>query len=316
MRAAIRKLTLSEWLTALGLLCSIASLIASLFVLVDPAAVPPRLLWLVPYLPYVLISGLCVAIAFLYSTNRTLWRAIENGFKYTFNRATVTIHSDLNKYKFEFEKHFTVIAPGAPDRYSGQFYCNNHLENADEMHHYYASNPLRWSDLNVAASLTQVGKDPERQASYGLVIEPATDNANFIPYNILFKSRMRPEKIEMPVGSRWILRYRYEVPASHWGSYLNRWLTFFAEKTEIVFEQPLQDDIDAGLRVWELKPPDQAPVEISAPIYKRIEVDKVRYTVKFPQKRRARYRLTWDSKQLLNVPVTANVQDTAQLTVI
>lgn len=77
-----------------------------------------------------------------------------NGMKFTYNSVTVNFDRKNEKYRFQFEKHFTRISDIIPEYYSAQFYANKYITDKDKAKEFYEQNPIKWEDLKVSACIS------------------------------------------------------------------------------------------------------------------------------------------------------------------
>ena len=169
-------------LAVLGSLCSILALGWMVWSSVSSQPFMPRL---VRFAPLCFVGGVALLLLAVVDEDRRLRQAVDEGLRFTASRVDITVHPETGSYSFIFEKHFTVIGADPTDRYRGQFYCNNHLDSKKASQEYYEDHPVRWNDLHFFASLQQ----QDTKDTFELVVEPYSDERNYIPYSIKFRQK-------------------------------------------------------------------------------------------------------------------------------
>lgn len=224
-----------------------------------------------------------------------------NGVEFTDN--TVTIHFDKKKkmYHLQFEKQFKIITDIVPEYYSAQFYANRFITNKEKAKQFYDMNPLDWNKLNVKAWISYKSPNSKKYTNdKPLEIVSICNNTNYIPFKIMYKHLKTGAKIDLIKGTEVIIKYSYDVPISHWGSYINRTISYFGESAKVVLKYDSDCKLDSD--VVELK--DGAPCDIIG--------DKDKYEMEFHQNANeksttfilkskpgecSRFRVKWDANE-------------------
>ena len=224
-----------------------------------------------------------------------------NGVEFTDN--TVTIHFDKkNKmYHLQFEKQFKIITDIVPEYYSAQFYANRFITNKEKAKQFYDKNPLDWNKLNVKAWISYKTPNSKKYTNdKPLEIVSICNNTNYIPFKIMYKHLKTGAKIDLIKDTEVRIKYSYDVPISHWGSYINRTISYFGESAKVILKYDSECKLDSD--VVELK--DGAPCDIIG--------DKDKYEMEFHQNASeksttfilkshpgecSRFRIKWDANE-------------------
>lgn len=271
--------------------------------------------FLLRWLPIITILFLLITLIILWLENRQLRCKIHDGLKFTLNSVKINVDMEKKVYSFSYEKRFKIISKDGPKYYKGQFYCNQFLEDADKTKEYYSRNKPYWDELNVCANMQYKRRHESKYSEpIKLKVVPITDVSYYIPFHILFESTNGESGIiSLEQGTEIILNYSYTVPASLWGSYLNRSLSYFGEKAEVIFQHPLLTSKKIKVSLHRLSPNIQ-PEELSTFSPTKGTDNTAIYEIKIPSKSFARFRVWWDSDALMGIPTTKNVVDDSKMT--
>lgn len=264
------------------------------------------------------MEGVAAQNEYLLHKKDELEKIINNGQKILENKANIYIDPDNKKYKFEFEKRYTIVIDTNPNFFNGQFYANKFLGKKNEAKKYYEKNKIMWDDLKFYAVLKYKGPNDKSFSEYKkLLVEPVTDNTNHIPYRIYYKTK--DSDIPTLQNTEIILKYGYEVSAEFWGSYLNRTLSYFEEDASVTIEYPCGCDdskkIDIRLSRLNAKR-DYAPEELQNAIIKDELVGYCnrKHTIQLP-KENCTFRVNWKTETIFEtIRSTENLIDDLEVT--
>lgn len=260
----------------------------------------------------------------------TLLRAnICSGLKFLSSQVTVEFIKGAtkaeHKYKFTFCKECQII--GESKWYSGQVYFNNELLDEVESERYYENNPITWEALNASASIRTFLSDGTYN-EHDAEIYAVAKSPRYFRFHIRYGTadgRIDPSQYE-----RFELRYSYEVPVTHWGSYINRTISYFGEPTKVLFRlSPVSSRVRDmkkfaynfanEVSVYE-KNLDADPNLLNYILCKEEQPqDGDRYltlSVQLPQTRAKKYVVSWDPSVYFGKEFkrTTIARDTAELT--
>lgn len=161
-----------------------------------------------------------------------LEKEICKGNKYSLNEAMVIMDIEQKKYIIEIRKEYEIISENIK-WFECQFYCNKILANAEEALANYRNDRVTWEELNISASLQykNPGESDYLRQPHVRVKQVAEGN-NYKQFHIEYKTD-EGDKLDIKKGTQIILTYKYEVPVTKWGSYLNRYVTYWGEETKI-----------------------------------------------------------------------------------
>lgn len=222
-----------------------------------------------------------------------------SGMEFSYNSVTIDFDKDKKMYHLQFEKHFTIITNIVPEYYSAQFYANKYITDKDKAKRFYKNNPISWEDLKVRACISY--KRPKQKKFSDekyLEIVNITDNSNYIPFKIMYRTYSKGEKINLIQNTQVRIKYCYSVPISHWGSYINRTISYFGEKAKVVLRY--DSDADLEYSIVELK--GGAPCVIDNSQYETIESynnnkRNVTFSLKYNPSEGRRFRIKWDAEK-------------------
>ena len=248
-----------------------------------------------------------------------LEKEICKGNKYILNEATVTMDIDQKKYIIEIKKEYEIISESIK-WFECQFYCNNILTNASEALANYDNNPVKWEELNIRASLQY--KNPEDTDYYPpkyVRVKRVAEGNNYKQFHIEYKTE-KGDPLDVKEGTRIILTYKYEVPVTKWGSYLNRYVTYWGEATKVSIackdEQKLRKNElklyktnRNGCPVIDPKSNQWNDTIINDLYYRELKIDPTRC---------CKYIVSWNANEFFNIEnIDLNTQigeDQSQLT--
>ena len=199
----------------------------------------------IPIIIILFVSAACI-VAY------TIWRIVESsktrdlrskvdileqevckGLKMIRNDAMVTMDMSAKKYRLEFKKEYDIISE-TPKWYSGQFYCNKVLYSAENAQDYYEEHKVSWDDLNVRAHVQY--KNPESddwEPQIEVFVKHVAEGNNYKEFHIEHKTLIDRNPLDIKKGTRVRLTYAYDVPLDIWGTYLNRYITYWREASTV-----------------------------------------------------------------------------------
>jgi hypothetical protein len=250
-----------------------------------------------------------------------LEQEVCKGRKMIKNEAMITMDMSLRKYRLEFRKEYDVISESSK-YYSGQFYCNKILDSAEGAQEYYDENKVPWKNLNVRAHVQYKNPyDADWNDQVEVYVKHVADGNNYKEFHIEYKTLPDHDTLNISKGSRVKVTYTYDVPPDIWGTYLNRYMTYWREETLVTIlctdKNKLLDD-----RTFKLYEPNKngdpvlvQGVEWSAPNMQA--GDLFGRTIKIPTKKPCcRYTVWWNAKVFFgdSIENTRITTDESQLT--
>lgn len=173
-----------------------------------------------------------VEIAELSKCKTLLEQKVSGGVKMLRSDATIIIDISKNMYHLQFEKEYIVISNN-PEWYAGQFYCNKILDSAERAQEYYKNNNVSWEDLDVKAYLSYKNlNDTDFSPTLDVFVKYVAEGNNFKEFHIEYKTTEN-EPLDIKHGSIVRLKYTYDVPTSIWGTYLNRYMSYWKEDAKV-----------------------------------------------------------------------------------
>lgn len=255
---------------------------------------------------------------------------ICSGLEFLSNQVTIEFIKGTteaeHKYKFIFSKKCRIV--GENKWYSGQVYFNNQLQNEEESENFYEKHPILWEALNASARIRTFLPDGTLN-EHDAEIYAVAKSSRYFRFHIRYGTddgRIDPSQYES-----FELIYSYEVPVTHWGSYINRTISYFGEPTKVFFRlKPMQSGkvkdrkklattFINDVLVYE-KNLDADPSllnHISCKEEQQTDGDGyLTLSVQLPQNRAKKYIVSWDPSTYFgkNVKKTTIVRDTAELT--
>jgi hypothetical protein len=252
-----------------------------------------------------------------------LEREICRGIKYSRNEATVMMDIEHRKYIIRIEKEYEIISDSIK-WHECQFYCNKILTDAQRALEEYHTNPVTWKELNVQALLQY--KNPEDHdyvPPVDVYVKLVAEGNNYKQFHIEYKT-VTGDELDIKKETKIILKYKYEVPVSKWGSYLNRYISYWGEETKITIvcedEQKLKLD---ELKLYKTNNTTGKPVIVpNVHWIKARNNDKYCYECVINEVKKVnrccKYLVSWDANKIFNIEgVDLNTQigeDQSQLT--
>lgn len=247
-----------------------------------------------------------------------LEKNISNGMKNYKNVATVTFDLKDKKYHLEIKKEYEIISDGIK-WYEGQFYSNKILESATMSQEFYSNNQISWEDLDIRAQLSykNIGEE-DYSPVYELAVLKAAEGNNYKQFHIQYITKKENDSLDIRKGAYIKLKYDYSVPIFLWGSYLNRYITFWNEEAEVYFKCQCEEKLN--IQNFKLFRADDLSGEP-----RRIQIKECRsdrrdtlyyYKIVLPRQRFTKFIVWWDANKIfdkdsLNTNLTA---DRSQLT--
>jgi len=215
------------------------------------------------------------------------------------NSLRIKFDKSIKKYIFHFEKQFKIIADGVlPIRYQTQFYANKILNDGEAAKLYYEQNRIMWEDLNVGANIS-ISNDKGK--TFGdeidVIVDPKTKWGNFIPFDICFEPKDEKTQLNLEKDNVICVQYFYSIPIEHWGSYINRHLSYFNESLTVVLEYDKGNN-NLITTIKQLIGDKSKPTELSKDKYKiknHSTATGIEQTIVFTGDRFEKYRITWDA---------------------
>lgn len=246
-----------------------------------------------------------------------LEQLVCDGKKYLDNQATIEFDIKSKKYKLSFTKTYVIISD-AIKWYEGQFYSNMKLDDAVESQAYYRDHQVGWDELKFAAELKYQNEGEEKYSKTKQVkILRVAEGNNYKKFHIQYRTN-DDDKLNIKQGAKIVLTYSYEVPVALWGSYLNRYISYWGEtasvkvkcldKTKIRREyfKVFQTDNHTGDKYI---CDDVEGVE-------DCKHNEAEMTFKLPQKKSSQYSIWWDAESIFGIQnINTNMTaDQSQLT--
>ena len=190
----------------------------------------------------------------------TLEEGICQGVKFLRNDAKVFFDIRNKKYLLSFTKRYIIISDSIR-WYRAQFYCNRTLNNAEESADYYRLHQITWDELQIKASLRyKYPTDSDFTDETDVRFLHAAEGNNYKQFHIEYTT-IDGSKLDIRKGCEIELKYSYEVPMRLWGSYLNRYITYFKEPASICLaSSEIKTLKNAKIRLYKTKHLDGTPV--------------------------------------------------------
>lgn len=249
---------------------------------------------------------------------KLLERNISSGMKYYRNIAYVTFDIKNGKYNIEIEKEYEIISDGIK-WYEGQFYSNKILDNATKSQEFYSENGISWDNLDIKAELSykNIG-DSEFSPVYELAVLRAAEGNNYKQFHIQYNTKEENDSLDIHKGAYIKLKYSYIVPIYLWGSYLNRYITYWNEDAEVYFKCKIKEKLNTQyFKLYRADDITGEPKKIEIKQHKLDKVDGLQYfKVVLPKQNFTKFIIWWDANKIyekkdLNTNLTA---DHSQLT--
>lgn len=241
-----------------------------------------------------------------------------DGKKYLENNAIITFDINSYKYKLSFQKRYIIISD-AIKWYEGQFYCNNNLSNAETSREFYKTHPVEWDSLHIYAELRYKNVEEEDfSRKYPVTIQRVAEGNNYKKFHIQYRT-ITGDKLNIKQGAEVILNYSYEVPVLLWGSYINRYISYWGETATVTFMY-YGHNIRYEKNLFKVFETDNHNGEkyLCEDASTLVDYSLNGWTITFslPQKPASLYSIWWDATKILssNVENTTMVADLSQLT--
>ena len=225
-----------------------------------------------------------------------------NGKKYISNKATIVFDYVEKKYKLSFEKRYIIIS-NAIKWYEGQFYSNKYLESAEVSQSYYNDNPVRWDELNIRAELKYKNKEDNKfsKTKEVAVLQIAEGN-NYKKFHIQYITCRGGDKLPIKKGAEIILNYSYEVPVILWGSYLNRYISYWKETTEVILKCKSKDRLkEDSIKVYQTEHITGEPFITDINIETDIHNGETSFVIKLPNEDSCKYVIWWNAEDIFGL---------------
>ena len=247
-----------------------------------------------------------------------LQKHISNGIKNYKNIASVVFDIRAEKYLIEIQKEYEIVSDGIK-WYEGQFYSNKILDNVASSQKFYSDNIISWEDLDVKAELSyKNSEDLEESRIYELAILQAAEGNNYKQFHIQYKTKDGNESLDIHKGAYIKLKYSYSIPIRLWGSYLNRYITYWGEHAEVYFKCKHKEKLNTqNFKLFKTDDLTGEPKKIEIKEDKSDKIDGLHYyKIVIPRKKFTKFIVWWDAnkifgKENLNTVLTS---DRSQLT--
>ena len=247
-----------------------------------------------------------------------LQKHISNGMKNYKNIASVTFDIRAEKYLIEIQKEYEIISEGIK-WYEGQFYSNKILNSVASSQEFYSDNIISWSELDLKAELSYKNiEDTEESRIYELAILEAAEGNNYKQFHIQYKTKDGNESLDIHEGAYIKLKYSYSVPINLWGSYLNRFITYWSECAEVYLKCKHKEKLNPqNFKLFRTDDLTGEPKKIEIKEDKSDKIDGLHYyKIILPKQKFIKYIVWWDANKIfgknnLNTVLTA---DRSQLT--
>ena len=246
---------------------------------------------------------------------------ICDGKKYISSKATIEFDLSDKKYHLSFEKRYLILSE-AIKWYEGQFYSNKYLANAKQSNEYYKANPVSWKELNIRAQLRFKNKGkPKFSKSKEVSVLEVAEGANYKKFHIQYQTLDGKDNLQIKQGAEIILNYSYEVPVELWGSYLNRYISYWKEETEVSLKCKDEKKINDknNFKVYQTDDKTGKPFIVDDDVLVLEEDiqngDKI-LKIKLPDDKCGKFSIWWDAEKIFNLPElnTDMTADHSQLT--
>lgn len=245
-------------------------------------------------------------------------KEICEGKRILSNHATVKVDVKKKKYIFEFTKEYIIISERTK-WFAAQFYCNKVLTDANESKKYYDENQVTWETLNIKASMKYMNADDnetEYNAPVDVLVKRVAEGNNFKQFHIEYKT-VEGDLLPIKMGTKIEITYSYEVPVQWWGSYLNRYISYFRESAYITIACTEKGKLTKNdLKLFRCNENGEPAIEPHA-IWKEGRVqDYYSRTIELDTTKTGKYVVNWDANEFfgetnLNTPMGP---DESQLT--
>ena len=281
-----------------------------------------------------LISASCVVaytIWYMVESRRTLdmrskvdilEQEVGKGIRMTKNAVTVVMDIQSQEYRLEFSKEYQIISEN-PKYYSGQFYANKKLSSAEDAQEFYNENKVLWGDLNVCARLQYKNpEDVDWSSEQEVYVKHVADGNNYKEFHVEYETLSEPKsKLDIKKNTSIKLSYAYNVSVNLWGTYLNRYLTYWDEDSTVTIACSDKNKVrDANLALYRTNEIGNPVKEDGAKWSDVIRLPNSNChckTITIPKKKICcKYIVWWDAKKFFgnNVENTVITADDSHLT--
>lgn len=234
--------------------------------------------------------------------NKRLELEVCDGKQYLSNKATIVFDITEKKYKLSFEKRYIIISD-AIKWYEGQFYSNKYLENAETSQGYYGKNPVQWNELNLQGELKYKNRGDKKfsQTKEVAILQIAEGN-NYKKFHIQYRTKNGNDKLPIAKGAEIILNYSYEIPIGLWGSYLNRYISYWKEDAVVTLKCKRKDVLkEDNIKVYRTDHITGEPFIIDIDIDKDIRNGETSLIIKLPNNESCKYSIWWDAEEIFGL---------------
>lgn len=248
-----------------------------------------------------------------------LEKNISNGMKHYKNIATVTFDIKAKKYNIVINKEYKIISDGIK-WYEGQFYSNKILDNVTKSQEFYMNNQISWDDLDIKAELSyQNPGDDDFSQVHELAVLKAAEGNNYKQFHIQYITKEGNDYLDIRKGAYIKLQYSYSVPITLWGSYLNRYITYWNEDAEVYFKCKYKEQLNTlNFKLFKADDLTGDPkiIEIKTQKLDKMNDGLHYYKIVIPKQKFTKFIVWWDADKIfgengLNTNLTA---DRSQLT--
>lgn len=233
---------------------------------------------------------------------RELELQVCDGKQYISNRATILFDIEEKKYKLSFEKRYIIISD-AIKWYEGQFYSNKYLESAETSQSYYRDHPVRWEELNIGAELKfkNEGENRFSKTKEVAVLQIAEGN-NYKKFHIQYRTKKGNDKLSIKKGAEIILNYSYEVPVELWGSYINRYISYWRENSEVILKCKHKDKLNVNdIKVYQAEHITGEPYITDINIEADTQKGETSFIIKLQNSEPCKYVIWWNAEEIFGM---------------
>lgn len=225
---------------------------------------------------------------------------ICDGKKLISSKATITFDILRKKYILSFEKRYVILSD-AIKWYEGQFYSNKYLDSAETSQVYYKDHPIKWVDLNISAELRYKNPtDRNFSKTKKVAVLQIAEGNNYKKFHIQYKTKLG-DKLPIRKGAEILLTYTYEIPTELWGSYLNRYISYWRETTEVILkcDDKYSDKLkDSNIKVYQTDHITGEPIITDIKGETDTTQGKSTYVIKLPSNESCKYAIWWDADEI------------------
>lgn len=154
--------------------------------------------------------------------------------EYELNEVAIELDVAKGIYKLEFHKILRNLSRRPVSQVLFHFLTNVYPQDPEKSYRHYLANPIFWNDLNVSTW----------DAGSPLVTKLVNDHGSRKDFLIVF----RHGGVDTPIhkGDAREFWYRYEVPFTQWGPYIDRPITFPTKRCAVSLTAPHNLGINVG----------------------------------------------------------------------